>query len=60
MKDDIRRSLIWFIDVTFQGAYVIHGQAGTHQYIGYPKSVAIRMYKELCGQIPVFENQRSI
>lgn len=56
MKDNIGHKLIWFIETTFQGAYVIHGEAGQRQYIGYSRAEAIKKYKEFCKSLPRFIN----
>lgn len=54
--EDIKRSVIWFIEKSFQGAWVIHGKIGTRQYIGYSKAEAVQKYKDFYKA----EKERSI
>lgn len=53
---DIRSNLIWLIEQSFQGAWVIHGQIGTRQFMGYTKNQAIKKYKEECKCTKIIVN----
>ena len=44
MPYDIRNNEIWFIEESVQGAWVIHGNRGTRQYMGYTKREAKEEY----------------
>lgn len=48
-----------YIRRTFQGAWEIHGDIGTRQYMGYTKKQAIARYADECKQ-SIFINQPSI
>jgi len=40
----MRKSVIWSIEKTFQGAWAICGLIGMRQYMGYSKAEAKRRY----------------
>lgn len=48
--------VIYFVEKNIRGAWVVWGVIGIHQYYGYTKREAMRMYVEECSK-KIFVNR---
>lgn len=42
------KSVIYLVEKNIHGAWVVYGDLGVRQYIGYTKAQAVKLYKAEC------------